>query len=80
MFADREPADHKPSVADWDPVVDALNTAVDRLGDVASVIAASHGGKLTIPPRPRPETAIDRARQRRIEQQRHALTKRLLPN
>lgn len=75
----REAKPQPPSVAEWTPLVDAVNALVDRVGDLISATAAGRGGRIQIPRRDRPVTAIDRVREQRSEQQRLSLVKRLLP-
>ena len=66
-----------PSLAYWDPILDMLADIRDRIGDN---LTAATGGKVRIPPRDRPVTAIQRAREQRGREQHLALVKRLLPD
>jgi hypothetical protein len=46
---------------DWSPELEAMATAIDRIGEVVQAVIASQGGKPPkIKPFPRPKTATDK--------------------
>lgn len=48
---------------DWSPLMEAMATQIDRLGDVVQAVIAAQGGKPPkIKPFPRPSTAADELR------------------
>lgn len=77
LSRDGERKPSPPSLAYWDPILDVLNDIRDRIADN---LAAATGGKVRIPPRERPMTALDRAREGQARQRQLTLVKRLLPN
>jgi hypothetical protein len=59
-------------LSEYDTHASLLADVLDRLGDVVSVLMQQNGGKPPkVPPAPRPETGVERAR-RRLEDKRHA--------
>ncbi len=48
---------------DWSPLMEAMATQIDRLGDVVQAVIAAQGGKPPkIKPFPRPKTAMEELR------------------
>lgn len=67
-------------VHEWTPELEALAAIVDRLADVANTVIASAGGKPGRVERyPRPVTAIDRVRSRRVREAVNAMASKLWP-
>lgn len=55
---------------DWSPLMEAMATQIDRLGDVVQAVIAAQGGKPPkIQPFPRPKTATDRLNDPRRQHQ-----------
>lgn len=55
---------------DWSPELEALATAIDRIGEVMQAVIASQGGKPPkIAPFPRPKTASEKLRDPRKQHQ-----------
>jgi hypothetical protein len=76
----RAGGDKAPAADHWSPTVDLLAQISERIGLLTQVVAASNGGKLTLPPIPRPETGFDRARRALREAKHNSLVQRLTPN
>lgn len=55
---------------DWSPVLEMLTVIADRQADVVQAVIAAAGGKPPkIKPLPRPKTALDKARDPRLQHQ-----------
>lgn len=75
--------DAKPQrrLAEYSPVVEALLTIQDRLGELLRVAVASGGVKPpNVPPAVRPTTAIDRIRAEQRKTRHLYLVEQLLPH
>jgi hypothetical protein len=74
---ERRGEDTKPAkrrVSEWSAEVELLSCAVDRLGELIQAQAAGRGARpRKVEPMPRPETALQRVRERRSKR-RHAYT------
>lgn len=77
LSRDSDPASSPPSLAYWDPILDMLADIRDRIADN---LTAATGGKVRIPPRARPVTAVERVRDARAQERQLTLVKRLLPS
>lgn len=54
-------------MAEWSPEVQKLAVVIDRLGELIQATVAAGGGKPSkFKPQPRPMTALDAARQKRV--------------
>jgi len=74
-------ASHIPPLTEWTPEVEALAAVVDRLAEVANAVVAGAGGKPSrVRPWPRPVTAFDRARAKRIREAAAELEAALFPD
>lgn len=73
----REEVAIPPPLSQWNPLVAELATLNDR---IATLIRLQASGDVQIPPRQRPVTEIDRARERRKWTDHQRLVGRLLPN
>lgn len=63
QMAKRPPAKKADPVRmrDWSPLMEAMATQIDRLGDIVQAVIAAQGGKPPkIKPFPRPKTAMDK--------------------
>jgi hypothetical protein len=68
-------------MSEYTAEVETLSAAVDRLGELIQVVAATRGAKARrIPPAPRPVTAMDRLRARRRIDKHYAVVARVLPH
>lgn len=82
MIASGADTDRRPTVrmSDYSPQMERLTDLVDRVGELTQVVIAVAGGK---PKRlrgsPRPQTAIERARQRQRERKHRMVVARVLP-
>lgn len=57
------PAGDAVRMRDWSPLMEAMATQIDRLGDVVQAVIAAQGGKPPkIKPFPRPKTAVEELR------------------
>ncbi|HEY9409405.1 MAG TPA: hypothetical protein VIP77_07465 [Jiangellaceae bacterium] len=73
-------ASHIPPITEWTPEAEALAAVVDRLAEVANAVVAAAGGKPSrVRPWPRPVTAFDRARAKRIRAVTDDLVAQLFP-
>lgn len=69
-----------PRLSEWGPVREELVIVADRLGElIALFVSANGGGKVKLHPRPRPVTALDRARVDQRLAKHQALVERLIP-
>ncbi|HEY9369597.1 hypothetical protein [Streptomyces sp.] len=69
-----------PPLTEWTPEVQALAMVVDRLAEVANAVVAGAGGKPSrARPYPRPVTAFDRARAKRIREATDDMVAQLFP-
>lgn len=67
-------------MSEWSPVVELLSVCADRLAEVVQVVAATKGAKPTgVKPMPRPQTAMDRVRERRRRSKHKNIVSRILP-
>ncbi len=79
---DQKPAEAPPARrwSEYGIQVELLAAIFDRLAEVVNTIAASSGAKpRKVPPYPRPVTAIERIRQRRIRAKHTQIVARVLP-
>lgn len=82
MLVTRPDEKSKPvrKMSDWSPAVELLSALLDRVGELIQATAALGGAKPhRVPPAPRPVTALDRARYRRLQQRHESLSARVLP-
>lgn len=69
-----------PALTEFSPEVEVLQGVLDRLGEVVNAVVASGGGKPSpVRPGPRPVTALDRARARRLKDASAELEAKLFP-
>lgn len=69
-----------PPLTEWTPEVQALAMVVDRLAEVANAVVASAGQRTSrVRPYPRPVTAFDRARTKRIREATDDMVAQLFP-
>lgn len=79
--ADHASARRQVALTEWSPEVEALAVVVDRLADVANTIIGVAGGHPSRVPRyPRPVTAFDRVRARRLREAAKDLESKLFPD
>lgn len=66
-------------LSDWSPTVEMLTAILDRLGELTQAVAALGGAKpRKVPRAPYPQTAFDRARNRRRVENHQTLVSRVL--
>jgi hypothetical protein len=77
----RQPADAAsvPSLRDWHPIRAELTHQSDQLSNLIALLAKRWGGTARFEPRPRPRTALDRAREKQRRASHEQLVKRLIP-
>lgn len=68
-----------PRLSEWDPVVRELTVITDRLSELTAVVVQGLGGKARPDYRPRPATALDAVRDRRVRDKHRELVRRLTP-
>jgi hypothetical protein len=77
-------ASHIPPLTEWTPEVQALAAIVDRLADLINAVVVNHpsgkGRPTRVRPWPRPVTAFDRARTKRIREAAADLEAQLFPD